>query len=89
MNRTVTHDLLLHCLRKKSNASRLEQLTESEWQARSHAVLYLLYHRLKARNLDRLIPADILETIRPEYFECAWRNNSLYSDLSKILKALH
>ncbi len=93
MNRTATHDLLLHCLREEPDASRLEQLTESDWhdlikQARSHAVLYLLNHRLKTRNLDRLIPADILKTIRTEYFECAWRNNNLYNDLSKILKAL-
>lgn len=52
-------------------------------------MLYFLYHCLKPRNLDRLLPTDILETVRTGYFECAWRNNSLYSDLSKILKALH
>ena len=85
---------LIHCLREEPDASQLEQLTESDWhdlirQARSHAVLYLLYHRLKKRNLDSLLPADTQQTVRTEYFECAWRNNSLYSDLSKILKALH
>ncbi len=93
MNRTATHDLLLYCLREKPDASRLEQLTPADWhdlmqQARSHAVLYLLYHRLKTRNLDRHIPADIHQAVRTEYFELAWRNNSLYNDLSKILKTL-
>lgn len=93
MNRITNHELLLHCLRKEPEASELERLTESDWhdliqQARSHAVLYLLYHRLKKRNLDSYIPADILQTVRTEYFEQAWRNNSLYNDLSKILKAL-
>jgi hypothetical protein len=93
MNQTDPHDLLLRCLCEEPDASRLEQLPPSDWhdlirQARSHAVLYLLYHRLKKRNLDRLIPADMLQTVRTEYFECAWRNNNLYSDLSKVLKAL-
>ncbi|MCI5135856.1 MAG: hypothetical protein D3920_12470 [Candidatus Electrothrix sp. AW2] len=50
--------------------------------------MYLLYHRLKACNLDSLIPADILQAVQTAYFESAWRNNLLYNDLSKILKAL-
>ncbi|MCI5191544.1 MAG: hypothetical protein D3915_00215 [Candidatus Electrothrix sp. AU1_5] len=88
------HNLLLRCLCDAPDASELEQLTESNWhdlikQARSHAVLYLLYHRLKTRNLDHLIPTDTLKAVRTEYFECAWRNNRLYDDLLKILKALH
>ena len=93
MSRTATHDLLLHCLNEKPDESRLEQLSAPDWQdlmqqARRHAVLYLLYHRLKTQNLDAYIPADILQTVRAEYFECAWRNNRLYDDLAKILKAL-
>ncbi|MCI5146342.1 MAG: hypothetical protein D3923_12645, partial [Candidatus Electrothrix sp. AR3] len=84
---------LLHCLCEESDASRLERLTPPDWrdlmqQARRHAVLYFLYHRLKTQNLDRHIPADILQTVRTGYFECAWKNNNLYSELSKILKAL-
>jgi hypothetical protein len=30
----------------------------------------------------------MLRTVRAEYFECAWRNNNLYSELSNILKIL-
>jgi hypothetical protein len=93
MSHTAAHDLLLHCLREEPDASRLEQLLPADWhdlirQARNHAVLYLLYHRLKTRNLDRHIPEEILQAVRTEYFECAWRNNNLYSDLSNVLKAL-
>lgn len=33
MSRTATHDLLLHCLREEPDASRLEQLTDSDWHS--------------------------------------------------------
>ena len=93
MSRTASQELLLHCLREEPDASELERLTFSDWHdlmqaARSHAVLYLLYHRLKKQNFDSLIPTDILQTLRTGYFELAWRTNSLYNDLAKILKAL-
>jgi hypothetical protein len=72
MSRITDHELLLRCLRKETDATQFEQLTPSDWQelieqARNHAVLYPLYHRLKKQNLDRLIPADILGPLRTEY----------------------
>ncbi|MEW5804842.1 MAG: nucleotidyltransferase family protein [bacterium] len=70
----------------------LEQLTSSGWDevirgAMACNVAPLLYHRLKAFNLDGVMPMDAGRKLRESYLCNAVKNMKLYQDLSRVARA--
>jgi len=96
MNHETANELLLYCLKgepDESKVARLEQLSNSDWnaviqQAGRHGVESLLYQRLKTRHLKVIVPTNIIQTLRAVYLNVAWNNTSLYDELAKVLKVL-
>jgi hypothetical protein len=79
-----TDKFLMDCL-----ANRTAKLNATDWESIvQFAVIYsvapLLYHRIKSVN----IPASMRQKLLKAYLISARRNTRLYSQLSKIIKAL-
>lgn len=91
MDISTANELLLSLLRGTWDESALRELPEADWnclvrQARRHALEPLLCQQLKTRH--QAVPAAVLRDLQAKYFACAWRNNSLYQELEKVLNAL-
>lgn len=88
--------VLLDCVRRSSEAvtaNCLESLSHEDWErlltmAEQQSLLSLLYHRLKSRGFETIIPAQHLPRLREVYFENGARNLKIQSELGGIISAL-
>lgn len=68
-------------------------LSSAAWQvvlqaAAAHALLPLLYHRLRAADARAAVPPDVWAAMRDAYLSNAARNTRLYHELGRVLRAL-
>lgn len=88
--------ILLDCLHQSSesiSAQRLESLSDEDWEqllkaSQKQRMLGLLYHRLKLRGFESVIPAQYLLRLKMAYLENAARNLKIQSELGEIISAL-
>jgi len=88
--------LLLDCFHRSSetpSVQRIESLSHEDWErllvmAARQTLSCLLYHRLKARGFEALIPGQHLRWLKKAYLENAAKNLRIESELNRIIPAL-
>src|SRR3990170_6396583 len=77
------------------NLSLREVITNNdlEWEeaiamARWHGIIPLLYHRLSKENLTGLIPSEVVQELKQEYYKSLFSGIRVYDALRNPLKAL-
>ncbi|MEW6364188.1 MAG: nucleotidyltransferase family protein [Acidobacteriota bacterium] len=91
-----TEELLLDCLKRNPQCperAATDSLRASDWHqlldlATAQRVPALLYHRLKAKQLDHLLPEEVKTAFRKAHRETTMRNMSFYGELRRLGAAL-